>query len=225
MRQIWSAAVLLVSVFMAEGLLAQTVPSPIRYIEKKHSVGVFGGYFQTDTGTLDAGPGPAPWFGARYDMQVTGPLAVGASVSVIRSTRNLYVRATPTTADLEFVGEVDSGLVLAEAGFRFQLTGPRTWHGIAPYIGLSAGVVDDYTPLSDFESELDEELLFDFGPGFAAGTSLGTDFFLTEQFSIRAEARDQLWRYTYPTTLSGTGQEEKEWVHNLGFSIGAAFHF
>lgn len=225
MRQIWSAAFLLFSVCMAEGLHAQTVPSPIRYIERKNSVGIFGGYLKTDTGTLDAGPTSMPLVGIRYDMQVTGPLSVGASVAVGQSERSVFQREEPTDTELNLLGETEFGLLMAEAGFRFQLTGPRTWHGIAPYIGASAGVVDDYTALSSLESSLGEEQVFDFGPGFAASGALGTDFFLTERLSIRAEARDQLWRYTYPSTLSGTGVEEKEWVHNPGFSIGAAFHF
>lgn len=227
MRQIWPAAVLLVSVFMAEGLQAQSIPSPIRYIEKEYSIGVFGGYLQTDTGEFDAGPTAVPLIGARFDAQLSGPLSVGISVAGGRSDRTVFVRPTASDPDLDPIGEVDVGILIAEAGFRFLLTGPRTWHHLAPYIGASAGVVDDYTGISALEVEagLTEEQLFDFGPGFAAAGSLGLDIFLTERLSIRAEGRDQLWRYSYPAGLSGTGEEETEWVHNPGFSVGAAFHF
>lgn len=225
MRQVWSIALLLASSILAESLQAQAIPSPFEYIEKKNSAGLFGGYIATDEGKQNAGPQSLSLVGLRYGFQLTGPLSADASVAFARGTRTVYARPVPTETTLETVGEADMSVLVADAGFRFHITGPRTWNRLAPFIVATVGVVADISGTAAAESELNENQLFEFGPGFAASAGFGTDFFLTERLSLRAEARDHLWRYTFPAGLSASGAEEKQWVQNFGFSIGVAFHF
>lgn len=225
MRQVWTAAFVVAFTCLAEGLQAQTIPSPFEYIEEKNSVGLFGGYIAADAGSQDLGPGSIPLVGVRYGYQLTGPLTAEASIAFGSSDRTIYARAVASEPELEPVGEADIALVIADAGFRFHLTGPRTWHGLAPFLIATGGVVADLSTRPEEEALLDEDSRFEFGPGFAASAGLGADFFLTDRLSLRADARDYLWRYTYPVALSATGAEDSEWAHNLGFSIGAAFHF
>lgn len=225
MRHVWSAALLLATTSAAGSLHAQAIPSPFEYIERKNSIGLFGGYVATDAGSQDLGPGAAPLFGIRYDYQVTGPLSLEASAAFARSDRTIYARSVATQPALEPVGEADVGLVIADAGLRFHLTGPRTWNGLAPFIAVTAGVVADINGPAPEEDDLEDNQAFEFGPGLAASAGLGIDYFLTDRVSLRADVRDRLWRYTYPVSLSPTGVEDSEWVHNPGFSIGAALHF
>lgn len=225
MRQVWSIALLLASSVLAESLQAQAIPSPFEYVEKKNSAGLFGGYIATDTGSEDVGPESLTLIGLRYGLQLTGPLSADASVSLGRGTRTVYARPVATQPEIEPVGEANMTVLAADAGFRFHVTGPRTWNRIAPFIVATVGVVTDVAGSASSESGLTEDQRFDFGPGFAASAGLGTDFYLSERLSLRAEARDHLWRLSYPARLSATGSEDNEWVHNFGFSIGAAFHF
>lgn len=225
MRHVWSVALCALSIGVSGVLQAQTIPSSFDYIETKHSIGVFGGYLQTDPGRRDVGIEPAPFAGLRYGIHLTGPLTGELSASYAPSKRTLYFRPNAADSTLTTAGDADVGLLLMQAGFRFNLTGPRTWKGFAPFVLATAGVVTDLTGMSSLEEEIDQDQRLDFGPGFAAGGGVGTDFFLTDWLSLRAEATDHLWRYEYPVGLVGSTQTESEWVQNFGFSIGGAFHF
>ena len=225
MRQVWTIALLLASSVLAESLQAQAIPSPYRYIEQKNSAGLFGGHIATDTGDNDVGPESLTLIGLRYGLQLTGPVSADASIAFGRGTRTVYARPVATETDVVPTGEADMAILMADAGFRFHITGPRSWHRFAPFVVATAGVIADVAGTSGSEVTLPENQLLEFGPGFAASGGIGTDFFLTERLSLRAEVRDHLWRYTYPTGLSATGEEDKEWAQNFGFSVGAAFHF
>jgi hypothetical protein len=218
------ALLLLVS---APGLLpAQTVPSPFRHIETRHSGGLYAGQFAMDPGRLELGPRAAPIIGGRYDIRLTGPLSGEVGIGFSNTQRMLYTRTGPAlTLPIIELGETDFVLMLGEAGLRFHLTGPRTWRGFAPYGVATVGVAADLTRNDPREEGIPVEQRFDFGPSFAAGGGLGTDFFLNERFSIRAEARDYFWRLTYPGGLTATGLQENQWRHNVAVTLGGAFHF
>lgn len=225
MRQVWSAALLFACTLLASSLQAQTIPSSFEYVETKNTVGLFGEYIAIDAGSQELGPDAAALFGVRYGMHLNGPLSVEASVAYGKTDRTIRARRVATEPELIAVGETDVGLLIADAGFQFHLTGPRTWHNLRPFILGSIGVVTDLSGTAIEEVLLEDSQVFDFGPGFAASAGLGLEFFLTDQLSMRAEGRDRLWRYKYPAGLSSAGEEETEWAHNVGFSVGAAFHF
>jgi hypothetical protein len=201
---------------------AQTIDSPYRFIESGQSVELFGGYLATERGQLDLGPHSAPLVGVRYGGRLSGPVIAGGSVSFIPSQRTVY-QVEQGTGDLDALGDVDAPLLLGEAGIRFQVTGERTWHRLAPYLGATIGVITNLAGTSSLEAELEAEERVDFGPAFAVGGSVGADWFLTERFSIRGAGVTQLWRFTAPAGLAGG--EESEWLNAYGGTLGVAFHF
>lgn len=210
----------------ARPLLAQEITSPFRYVEATQAAGAYVGWLATSTGESDLGPRSAPLLGARYSIRFGGPVTGEAILSGGPSERTIYGR-TIAGGDTTLVGLADTDvfLLLAEAGLRFHLTGPRTWNGLAPFVAASGGLAMDLLGSSEFEEALAEEQRFDFGPGFAVGLGAGTDWFLTERLSARLEARDYVWRLSTPAGLAGTGREETEWTHNFAFTLGAALHF
>jgi hypothetical protein len=208
-------------------LLAQQIPSPYRFIEETQSAGAFAGYLWTNSDALDLGPRPAPIVGLRYSIRLSGPVAGEASLGFMPSERTVFTNAATsgdtTEVVLQEVGVTNMRILLAEAGLRFSLTGARTWNGLAPYVIGAGGVVAD---LAGQESvELDEDERFDFGPGFAVGLGAGTEWFVGQRFSLRAEIRDQIWRISIPSGLRATGQDEARWTNNFGVTLGAALHF
>lgn len=226
MRSFSFAVLLALVAAVPASLAAQQITSPYEYIETTHSVGLFGGYLLTSDGRIDVGPKSAPLFGARYGINLAGPLYGDLSLGVLPSKRDLYMRtANVPNPPLIVVGETDAVLMLAEAGLRFQVTGPRTWHGFAPYVALSAGLINNLTPGDPLEENLTDDQLFRFGPAFAAGASLGTDYFVTERISVRLDLKDHFWRLNYPIGLTGTAEKESQWRHNFGFTLGSAIHF
>ncbi len=214
---------------MLEG---QQIPSPYRHFEETHSLGVFGGYLWTQGVQPDLGPQSAPVLGIRYTIQFGGPVAGEAVVGFMPSERRVFAARgvdpqDPTQVIPLELGTATMPLLYAEGGVRLNITGPRTWHGLMPYLAATGGLVANLrpgVPLEE-EEEIPETERFRFGPGFAVGVGAGTEWFLNERFSLRVEARDQIWRIVIPAALTETEQQQTRWTNNFGFSIGAAIHF
>lgn len=204
---------------------AQTITSPYEYLERTQSVHLYGGYLETDGGELGLGPKGGSLVGALYSIRFTGPLAGEVDLAFSPSARDVYVREDPDSEALTLRGEESSALLLVEVGLRFQITGPRTWYNLAPYLGVGGGLISELGGTKDLEEDLPEEQHFDFGPAFAGRASLGADYFLSERLSIRAAGHFHLWRTTIPEGLSPLGREENEWVPAFGGTVGAAYHF
>lgn len=207
-------------------LEAQAITSPYRFVETRHSAGIFAGYLQTAPGRYDLAPHSAPIFGARYGIRFTGPLSGDVGLGISPTQRTLITRAAAGADDpLLSLGETDMVAVLAEAGLRFHFTGPRTWHGIAPYAVATVGLGGSIRGSDPREEGIDEDARFRFGPTFAAGAGLGTDVFLTERFSVRAEVKDHIWRLSYPIGVTDSGTRENQWRNNFSFTLGGSVHF
>jgi opacity protein-like surface antigen len=235
-----SRTVLLLALALTAGAraaAAQTIPSPYDYIEKAQSIGVFGGYLFTDpdvglpdSTTLPLGPQSGPVFGVRYQIRAAGPLSIDAQIGVSPTDRRLF--AAETNEDSVFVGPVDLGitvpstLVMADVGLRFYVTGPRTWNGLAPFVVGMGGVAGDVRGTFDEEEDVSDDAKFRFGPSFAVGAGLGTDWFPVPNASLRVEATGRLWRMNTPSAfLELRTDERSEWNPVLGISVGGAIHF
>ena len=224
MRHIrFGAPVLLLALF-ASPLAGQRIASPYRYIETRNTVTAFAGYVAIAEGAFAMAPRSAPFFGVRYGRRLTGPLSGDVGFGLSSTDRTGFFRESQN-GPLQPLGETDLVMMIGEAGLRFTLTGQRTWHGIAPFVVATVGFVSDLTSGDTFELQVPADQLFRFGPGFAVAGGVGSDFFLTETFSLRLDIRDHLWRLAYPGGISGTGQREDEWTHNFSFTLGGAYHF
>lgn len=206
---------------------AQTIPSPYRYVERAQSLALFGGYLFTDRGESGLGPASAPHISLEYAGRFAGPLSGIVEVGVLPSERAVFARTASTPADAppSEIGQADALVLLAQAGLRLSITGPRTWNGIAPFVGATGGLVSTVSDRGEAEAALPDNQRVDLGPAFAVAVHAGTDWFLSERVSARLTVRDQLWRLVQPSALAVTGREQREWANNIGVSLGAAFYF
>ncbi len=236
MRRTLIAALALGALFgVGSALRAQTIPSPIRYVDPKQSFGISAGYLFTSP-ALEINeekfvfwPQCAPLVTARYQIRFGGPLSGEARVGFSPTQRKVYAPTDEPDPELfvpEEVGEEDAALLLGEAGLVFHLTGPRTWNGLAPFLAGTGGLALDLAGGSDLEEDIPENARFEFGPSFALGLGAGTDWFPTRRLSVRLEARDHLWKIEAPTQIEALADAKlSEWKHNFSLSLGAAFHF
>jgi hypothetical protein len=218
---------------------AQNIPSPYRHLERMHTVGLTAGYLLTqpsvtltDSTSADLGHQSAPVVGIRYSIRASGPLSVDFAVSVSPGERKLYgpqYNADSTIVTAEDLGvTVPSTVVMADGGLRFNVTGARTWNGLAPYVAGHGGLTADIrgTFNEETEAELPSTALFRFGPAFAVGGALGTDWFPNQRTSLRVELGGRLWRMRTPTgLLSDRTEERREWNPVVGLTVGGAIHF
>jgi hypothetical protein len=215
------------ALFVATASQAQTIPSPYNYVETSQSAGLWAGYLNIDQGNRGTGPEAAPFFGTRYTIRLTGPLSGVGGIAVIPTRRTVFERVIVSADSIELdpIGEADMLIMMAEAGLRFTFTGNRTWNGLAPYAGGNLGIAGNVRGRPAFEDDLESAQRVSFGPAFALGLNTGTEWFLSERFSLRGEVSNHLWRLTVPEGLTLQQRREAQWTNNLGFSFGAAIHF
>ncbi|MGH7459017.1 MAG: hypothetical protein ACREKN_08085 [Longimicrobiaceae bacterium] len=220
-RFLFAAAALAVAAPAA----AQEIDSPYRYLEETKALGGYGGYLWTGRGEIGAGPAPAPLAGLRFSVRFAGPAYGDFRLGFSPSERTVYRAAEPGDTTLVKVGTASAPLVIAEAGLRFQVTGPRSWRKLAPYLAASGALAADLGRGDDFEEEVPEDERFDFGPALAVGVAAGTDWYLSERLSLNLELRDYIWRLQVPDGLRAAASEERQWINNLALTVGAALHF
>jgi hypothetical protein len=215
------------SLTLLRPLQAQQITSPYRFIETSHSLGIYAGYLLTDPGTPAVGPQNAPIVGIRYNLRLTGPLSGEAAISFAPSERQVIRDDTLVQGiNPQPTGETPAmNLLFAEAGLRFHVTGARTWRGLAPYAVVTGGVAADLSGRTEADEALPEVQRFRFGPSFALGAGVGTDWFLSERLSLRLEARNHILRLQIPAGVQEALRSENRWTNNFGLSLGTAFHF
>lgn len=219
----------------APALRAQTIPSRIHYIETRQSIAPYAGYLWTDPtlhigkASAELGPRSGPVAGLQYNVHFSGPVYGEVLLGFSPTERKVYVPGNVTSANAVNpveIGTTRVALAMADAGLHFNLTGPRTWRGLAPYLVGSGGVAADLKRTSDLDSRVPEGSDYDFGPTFALGLGIGTDWYPTQRLSIRAEGRDRFWRLEAPQGLRPSSLKNvSEWNHNFSLSLGAALHF
>ena len=166
--------------------------SPYRDIYRGHSETATGGYLAGRGGRLGIGPHDGPIFGVRYDIRIARPIQLG--VAVARADLERLV-VNPFVGPAERVsGPVQQAVTFAEANLQFNVTGGKTWHRLAPFIGAAGGLaLAGGTPVDTSG--------YEFGEKFYFTPHAGVRAFLTDQLHLRAEARFTFWKLNYPTTF------------------------
>jgi hypothetical protein len=149
-------------------------------------------------GPLHAGPRDGPLAGVRALLRANATVSLGFGMWGAQTKRTV-IDPTQRPSERE-VDEVDHELFGAEALFQFNLTGGKTWHGIAPFIGLGLGIARGSTTNDTFG--------YEFGTKFYFAPAVGTRIFLAERMYLRAEARGFTWKLKYPSSWSLEPTEE-----------------
>ncbi|TVP49835.1 MAG: hypothetical protein EA350_01470 [Gemmatimonadales bacterium] len=222
-------ALLLPAVSMPAEAGAQTITSPYEFIEGRHEAGVFLIHVPGNRGTMELGPGDGLLTGARYALDLGGPFALEFTGFVQPTDRR--VRA-PDAAGQEIL-ELGTASALVgglDGRVRFTLTGPRTWHNLAPFVVAGGGVVGNLSGRIEEEEELPTEARFTFGPSFMGVLGVGTRYFLTEQLVLRLDATAHFWKLGTPQAYLNLPEEagpvvQQEWPAVGGFGVGLSWRF
>jgi hypothetical protein len=179
-------------------------------------------------GTIGLAPQGGPVVGLRYNIRLSGPFTVEGEVGYLGSKR--AVRDTVAVdGERQKVGEADLTLMVLMASVRFNLTGPRTWHQLQPFVTFGVGAALDLSGTSAEDERVAPDVRFDFGTSFAGYFGGGIEWFPRDRLSLRVEARNVLWKVNSPfpflTGPLGVETPEDEWIQNGFFMVGFAIHF
>lgn len=206
--------------------------SPYRDLRSRYQVSVTGGYSWGSGGKVEVGPARGRFGGMRFDLHIGGPGAVQIGLNVGEFDRLLL---DPSQApDDRILGTATQSVFMVDAGLNMVLTGAKTWYGFAPYAGASLGLaLGGAVPAADSLSP------FNFSTKFIVGPQIGFRWFPVKRLSVRFEARDVIWRLSYPNqffeppanapddepVLDLRFTKPTQWTHNpmLLVSVGWAF--
>lgn len=224
---------------IAPSLTAQTITSPYEFVERSQALYGYATYVAADRGVIGTGPAGGPALGLGYSLRVSGPFTVDARMAHLWASRTVYrpedpqpdpdlIRDDPMQG-LELVGEADLSLLLTDVSLRFDVTGPRTWNNLQPFALIGAGLVVRAGADHSIEEDRDigEAFRVRFRNAATGHFGAGAEWYLTQRFTVRAEARNVLWRIHVPSGFVTTARviDDREWVQTGHFSLGAGFRF
>ncbi|TVP58740.1 MAG: hypothetical protein EA351_03080 [Gemmatimonadales bacterium] len=223
-----AGASLLLLLLIAPRSEAQTIPSPYEFIDGSQEYGLTVGMASTQRGQLDLGPGGGTVFGARFGLQISGPLGLEANTFLLPTDR--FVRVPGEESGIEDLGVADALIAGIDARIRFSLTGNRTWHSLAPYLTAGGGVAFDFAGRSELEAEIPESVRFSFGPSFLGILGTGVRWLPTDRLTVRGEIAVNYWKNGTPEAFLQRGDEaigqpvpEQEWTPVQILTIGLSY--
>lgn len=204
--------------------------SPYRDILNPQSLVVFLGHFGGNSGRAGVGALPGSALGGRLDIRLSGPVDLWATVGDVASSRR--VLSASGTDSVRFLGNSKLSLLAADLGLALNVTGAKSWHGLAPYLGIGLGVMAPSRSVTDSGG-------FRVGVNFTIVPTLGTRWFVSRDFAIHLEARDYYFRYQYPlaffeapfagppprVSVLPLTTSSTEWTHNFTLWVGLAYGF
>jgi len=204
------------------GLLAQTIPSPYRHIEAKKETGPFVGYVSANTGRFGYGPSGGVLVGARWGMELAGPVSFETTLGVIPGSRDV-INPGRQEGD-RVVGQADALLSTIDGRLKFSFTGQRTWRGLSPFLVFGGGVAFDLAPDDPADQLVDAEDRFNFGTSFYGTGGAGVRWWLSDRLTLRGDALFQLWQLDTPPGFSTPERgfasvEQSEWAGGFRLSM------
>ncbi len=222
-----TAALLLLA---APPAAAQHIGSPYRYIDARTSVTAFGGRLSTQSGAAGVGPTSGPIFGGHFGYRLSGPFEVELTfgyASLNRAVRDTLTLARPDTTTFRQIATSKQGVLLATAALRFDITGPRTWHGLQPYVLFGVGGATGATGATTSDTRVPQDVRFKFGTTFAAQVGGGIEWYATRRLGLRLDGRGTLWKLHTPAAflIRDHTLPPSEWTQNASLVGGLAVHF
>lgn len=166
--------------------------SPYRDIRKGHSVTPYFGQFGGSGGRFEIGPHDGHIYGLRYDIRTSSTIQIGLAVA--RADLQRLIVDPFDSLSRRVRGPVDQKVTFAEVNLQFNLTGGKTWHRLAPYVGTGAGLTFPSGVPADTSK-------FELGKKIYLVPNIGIRIFVTDRLSLRGEARALFIKLKYPTTF------------------------
>ena len=156
----------------------------------------FVGHLGADRGKVQAGTSNALTFGARWEIPAGRSLQFQFTGAYLRGDRFIIDPRADSNSVARRTGPVKSDLAQAEVGMLLRLTGGKTWHGFAPYVGTGLGLVFDTDSPGDTTGSR-----YRFGSKFTLAFASGVRWYPARRVVLNADVRALFWRLKYPVSF------------------------
>lgn len=198
------SALPLLALLAAAPLVAQVghPPDQSPYRDITHSDGLLFtyGHVGGTGGSLGMGPHSGNGWGLRYDVRLSGLIGAHLGFSHYSGVRNAYYPDDSVATRRQ--GPVSQSVTLVGVGLQANLTGPKSWHGLAPFIDAEIGAAIGSTVAADTSS------LYTFGTKLYLQPGTGAEWYVTSRLRLRFDARLIFWNLKYPSTFFQTPTQE-----------------
>lgn len=167
--------------------------SPYRDIPKGHSVTGFAAQFGGSGGRFGIAPHDGPLYGLRYDIRTANALQMG--VVFARGTLERLIVDPFVAVENRVSGPVEQTVSFVELNLQLNLTGGKTWHRLAPFVGVGGGLALPASTPADTSG-------FELGKKIYLVPHAGFRFFITDRLHLRGDARVIFWKLNYPTSFT-----------------------
>jgi len=138
---------------------------------------------------VEVGPSDGLTGALRYEVPFG---AVGASLGLAYARTSRFVEDyTKDSTSRRSPGPFNDPVVLADAGLQLVLTGRKTWHRFAPFIGGALGVAIGSALAQDTSG-------YRFGTKITLAPNAGVRWYPTRRISVRGDFRLLFWKLHYP---------------------------
>lgn len=150
---------------------------------------IFGG-----GGLLDLGPRNGTSEGARLVLRANHTLQLSVGMWTA-GTQRTWIDAADSVATRN-KGLVGASLFAGEFGVQLNLTGGKTWHGLAPYTGVAVGFVHGQaSPALDTSG-------YSFGTKAFFAPTIGTRLYAGQRIYLKVDVRGLFWNLQYPPSYA-----------------------
>jgi hypothetical protein len=207
--------------------------SPYHDIRKGHSVTPFFGQFGGSGGRFAIAPHDGQIYGVRYDLRTGSTIQIGLGFA--RADLQRLIVDPFDSLSRRVSGPVDQTVTFAEVNLQLNLTGGKTWHRLAPFVGAGVGLTfPSGTPADTSKFELGKKIYL--------APMAGVRIFVTDRLSLRGEARAVFLKLKYPSTFEDepaaqpgdppdnsnaviTDGNVSEWITNSVLLVGLGYSF
>lgn len=205
--------------------------SPFRDITTRQSVTFMAGTFLGNRAKAGVGAQQGAAFGVRLRTFISGPIELSFGVTHISSQRITIDATQPESSRVG--GPIQQDLIAADLGLGLSLTGLKTWHGLAPYVGVGVGIIAPTRKTVDPGG-------YRASSGFSFAPTIGVRARISRGIMLQVEARDHTIRYEWPLRyfdpVDSNGDlitppildskfKTQDLTHNLLLSIGLSYNF
>ena len=210
--------------------------SPYRDIVHGKSLTVMYGDVGGSGGKIGVGPHDGRSYGMRFDIRVGTPIQFGFTVA--RADLKRLIVSAADSVNNRVDGPVDQSLTMVEGALQINLTGKKTWNHLAPFVGGTIG----YLSGSALPASQPDSSGYKFGSKFYFAPAAGIRVFFGKSLHLRLEARQLLWKLTYPSAYQREpaaqpstdptkpnsvlkGAKLTEWTGGRELRLGLGFNF
>jgi opacity protein-like surface antigen len=199
--------------------------SPYADLEYSQELTVLGGYLRTRHDPAGVAPLSRPMLGVRYEITLTGPLAMSAEVNAAPGKRNVIDPTKPVAT--RSLGTQSNLVMAADLALAMNLTGTRSWHRLVPQVRAGVGLINSRAK--------DDSSGFAFGTPFAFTFGGGVKYVPGGRFQLRADITDRVFKLNYPDPYYRTTSDNTAvlpvttgrsfYTHHTAFTVGVSYLF